>query len=73
MTDNKATYEGLSPGRIDINSRSDVQEWAKKLDVTEIQLRDAVAQVGDLATEVEMYLKGSRSTTNSERVSNVKY
>jgi hypothetical protein len=29
-----------------------------------------VAAVGDLASDVEMHLKGSRSSSNSERVHN---
>jgi hypothetical protein len=40
----------------------------KKLDTTEDQLREAIAAVGDKATDVEMHLKGTRSTTNSDRV-----
>ena len=42
--------------------------WCKKLDVTEDQLREAVAAVGDKAADVEMHLKGSHSTTNADRV-----
>lgn len=56
------------PDRIDLQSEASLQEWAAKLDVTEAQLRDAVAAAGDRATDVEMHLKGSRSTTNQERV-----
>ena len=33
-----------------------------------MQLHDAVAAVGDKATDIEMYLKGSRSTTNDDRI-----
>ena len=54
--------------RIDVNSESSVTEWATKLDSTDSQVKDAVAEVGDRATDVEMYLKGSRSTTNIDRV-----
>ena len=54
--------------RIDVNSEASVSEWATKLDSTDSQVRDAVAEVGDRATDVEMYLKGSRSTTNIDRV-----
>lgn len=57
-----------APDRIDLNSDSSVTDWAAKLDVTEAQLKEAVAAVGDRATDVEMHLKGSRSTTNVERV-----
>ena len=72
MSDNKPSSAGISPDRIDPHSSAEIQKWAKKLDVTESQVIDAVAAVGDLATEVELYLKGSRSTTNSERVKEVK-
>jgi hypothetical protein len=59
---------GTDPDRIDLVSDASLTEWAKKLAVTEDQLRDAVSAVGDRATDVEMHLKGSRSTTNKERV-----
>lgn len=54
--------------RIDVDSENSVSEWAKKLDSTDSQVKDAVAEVGDRATDVEMYLKGTRSTTNVDRV-----
>ena len=56
------------PDRIDLNSDASLAEWAKKFDVTEAQLKEAVAAVGERPTDVEMHLKGSRSTTNTERV-----
>ncbi len=59
---------GVQPDRIDTASGASVAEWAKKLDATESQIREAVDRVGDRATDVEMDLKGSRSTTNTERV-----
>ena len=57
-----------NPDRIDLMSDASLAEWAKKLDVTEMQLKDAVSQVGDRATDVEMHLKGTRSTTNDDRI-----
>lgn len=60
--------QGTEPDRIDLVSDASLKEWSKKLAVTEDQLKDAVAKVGDRATDVEMHLKGSRSTTNEERV-----
>ena len=60
--------EGNDPDRIDLRSEAGLQQWTAKLDVTEAQLREAVDAVGDRATDVEMHLKGSRSTTNQERV-----
>jgi hypothetical protein len=59
---------GVQPDRIDVNDPAAAREWASKLDTTESQLHDAVAAVGDKAADVEMHLKGSRSTTNSDRV-----
>ena len=54
--------------RIDLGNEADLREWARKLDATPEQLREAVGAVGDHPDDVEMHLKGSRSSTNSERV-----
>ena len=51
---------------IDVNDPGQVQTWASKLDATEAQIREAVAQVGANASDVEEHLKGTRSTTNGE-------
>ena len=56
--------------RIDVQDESALREWSKKLDATPDELKEAVAAVGDLASDVEMHLKGSRSSMNSERVHN---
>jgi hypothetical protein len=56
--------------RINIQDESALREWSKKLDATPEELKDAVAAVGALASDVEMHLKGSRSSSNSERVHN---
>ena len=53
---------------IHVNSEKELQIWAKRLDASPDQIRDAVAAVGTLASDVEMHLKGSRSTTNDDRV-----
>jgi hypothetical protein len=62
------TQPGVEPDRIAIHDPAALTEWTKKLDTTEDQLRDAIAKVGDKAADVEMHLKGTRSTTNAERV-----
>jgi len=59
---------GEQADRIDVNNPAACNQWAKKLDATEAQLREAVAAVGDKAADVEMHLKGSHSTTNADRV-----
>lgn len=70
MSDNDTPIapNATGPDTIDVQSDAALNEWAKKLDVTSQQLKDAVAEVGDRATDVEMHLKGTRSTTNTERV-----
>lgn len=62
------TQPGIQPDRIDMNDPVVCAQWAKKLDVTEEQLREAVTTVGDMAPDVEMHLKGSHSTTNADRM-----
>ena len=62
------TRPGEEPDRIDMNDPAARMHWAKKLDVSEAQLREAVAAVGDRAADVEMRLKGSHSTTNADRM-----
>lgn len=62
------TQSGMDPERININNLANCAQWAKKLNVSDEQLREAVQAVGDKATDVEMHLKGVRSTTNADRV-----
>jgi hypothetical protein len=59
---------GVQPDRIDLNDPEACAAWARRLDATEEQLREAVTAVGDKAADVEMHLKGTHSTTNSDRV-----
>ncbi|MBC5782952.1 DUF3606 domain-containing protein [Ramlibacter sp. USB13] len=59
---------GTEPDRIDLQDASALEAWAKRLDATPEQLREAVQAVGDKVADVEMHLKGSRSSSNSERV-----
>ena len=62
------TQPGVQPDRIETHDQQALERWAKKLDATPEQVREAVAAVGDKAADVEMHLKGARSTTNSDRV-----
>lgn len=56
------------PEIIDLDDSASVSRWTQELSTTEIQLRDAVTKVGNKAADVEMHLKGARSTTNDDRV-----
>lgn len=70
MSDNKAASNGQDRMRININEDYELRDWSKKFDCTPEQLKEAVGAVGDRASDVEMHLKGSRSSSNSERVHN---
>lgn len=59
---------GVQPDRIDIDDAQARAHWARKLDASEEQLKEAVRAVGDRAADVEMHLKGTHSTTNADRV-----
>lgn len=63
-----SSQAGAQPDRIDLQDPASVARWTKELDVTLEQLREAVQAVGDEASDVEMHLKGARSTTNSDRM-----
>lgn len=56
------------PDSIDVQSDEALATWAKRFDVSSSQVKDAVAAVGDRAADVEMHLKGSRSSSNVDRV-----
>jgi hypothetical protein len=49
-------------------SRDDIRRLADELDATPEQIEEAIAAVGPRPADIEMHLKGSRSTTNSDRV-----
>ena len=66
MADNKQARGGSDRERIDIHQDYELRDWARKFNATPDQIRDAVGRVGDLASNVEMDLKGSRSTTNAD-------
>ena len=52
---------------IDAKSASDIEQLARKLDATHEQVEEAIRAVGTNASDIELHLKGSRSTTNAER------
>jgi hypothetical protein len=68
MTNDAQSSTSDSPDTIDVQDEGSLKEWGKKLNVTDEQLKEAVAAVGTLASDVELHLKGSRSTTNKEHV-----
>ena len=59
---------GAKPDRIDIDDPKSRAEWARKLDCSESQLREAGKAGGNEAGAMGMHLHGVHSTTNSDRV-----
>jgi len=57
MSDDKTKTGGQDRKRINVNEDYELRDWAAKFGVTTQQIKDAVAQVGDRAVEVEQYLK----------------
>ena len=45
-------------GRIDMTNPSEIMYWSKTFGCSEVQLREAVAQVGDSSAMVEQVLDG---------------
>lgn len=68
MADNPAVRNGSDRERVNIHQEHELKYWSKKFDATPEQLKEAVQAVGDHADRVEAHLKGSRSTSNSDRV-----
>ena len=56
--------------RIDLSDQAACERWVKKLNVTHEQMREAIKAVGNNPSDVELHLKGVRSTSNEERVEN---
>ncbi|KIQ18507.1 hypothetical protein RT97_29140 [Variovorax paradoxus] len=60
-----ATGNTATP-RIDMQDAAQRARWTREFNVTDDQLEQAVSKVGEVAADVELYLKGSRSSTNSD-------
>ena len=61
------TPNATGPDCIDIHSDVALDEWAKRLNVSVAQPKEAVGIVGNRASYVQAHLKGSRSATNADR------
>ncbi|HYD77052.1 DUF3606 domain-containing protein [Ramlibacter sp.] len=59
---------GAGPDRIDPDDPQSRARWTRELDCSVEQLREAVKAVGPRAADVELHLKGARSSTNADRV-----
>ena len=67
MSNDQATNHVPDSTLINVDDEQSVQQWADKFDSTPEQIRDAVAEVGDQAADVEMHLKGTHATTNADQ------
>ena len=49
-------------------SADDKRRWAEEFDATLEQIEEAIAAVGPGKADIELHLKGSRASSNSDRV-----
>ena len=68
MPDDPKKRGGQDRHRINVSQAHELRDWAQKFDVSQQQIKEAVQAVGDRADDVELHLKGSRTTETSERV-----
>jgi len=68
MPDDPKKRGGQDRHRINVGQEHELRAWAEKFDVSPQQIKEAVQAVGDRADDVELHLKGSRTTETSERV-----
>lgn len=61
MSDDKSKSGGQDRKRINLNEDYEVRDWAAKFGVSQEELRQAVAKVGDRADDVERHLKGVKA------------
>lgn len=67
MNEHRTAREGERP-RIDLEDEASVEHWTETLAVTRSQLEESVARVGTFADDVEMDLKGARTSTLADQV-----
>jgi len=56
MADNKNLRGSPDNKRINVNEAYELRDWAKRLDVTQQDLKRAVREVGDSAAKVKQHL-----------------
>ena len=57
MADDKNKTGQLDRDRISLSEDYEVQDWSEKFNVTPTELRDAVKEVGNIAKDVEAFLR----------------
>lgn len=57
MADDKTRSGGQDRARINVGEEYELRDWSKKFGVTPDELKQAVAQVGDRAEDVERHLR----------------
>jgi lipoate-protein ligase A len=67
MTDDNTATGGAVLSHINVTVDGELRDWAKRLDATPEQIREAVKAVGNRAADVEMHLKGTHATTNADQ------
>ena len=61
MGDDLAKQDQPGGATVDLDERWERSYWARRFDVTDEELREAIAAVGPLAEDVRKYLASSRT------------
>lgn len=65
MTNEETSRIPLHAWRINLDEEWEVRFWSRKLNCTEKELREAIAEVGPLAAAVQDYLRKVRDAETS--------
>ena len=68
MASSRTSRDASDDPRLDPRDEADLHAWAERLDASSDELREAAAAVGHRIADIELHLKGSRASANSERV-----
>lgn len=60
MTNKEGETRGMYRTRIDVGNDADVDQWARRLDVTPTVLRDAISKAGNWSDDVQRELNTGR-------------
>lgn len=67
MADSKTTRNGPDRDRINVHQDYELRDWAKTLEVTPDQLKEAVEAVGDRVDRVQVHLNGLKAFRSAGR------
>ena len=65
MSDDRTKTHGQDRDRINVNQDYELRDWARRLGVSEQELKEAVRAVGDRVDQVRDHLAGTRGGSDA--------